>query len=89
MIYKSWSDRLAPYQVRSRVFGTRWRGLDPDQVYAFLGEVADEIARLEREATTSHAELVRVRQGLRLWKERHNGCRFTEPWLRMNSRRPQ
>ncbi|GAB3799799.1 DivIVA domain-containing protein [Micromonospora zhanjiangensis] len=86
MIYKSWSDRLAPHQVRSRVFGTRWRGLDPDQVYAYLGEVADEIARLEREATTSRAELVRVRQGLRQWKERHVGCRFTDPWPPVNNR---
>ncbi|GAB3815102.1 DivIVA domain-containing protein [Micromonospora zhanjiangensis] len=82
MIYKSWSDRLAPYQVRSRVLDTRWRGLDPQQVYAFLGEVADEIARLEREATTSRAELVRVRQ----WKERHIGCRFTDPWPTVSNR---
>jgi DivIVA domain-containing protein len=78
VIYQS-SGRLAPYQVRARLFGTRWRGLDPEQVYAYLGQVADELARLEREAVTSRTECERLKQGLRQWQARHVGCRFTDP----------
>jgi DivIVA domain-containing protein len=78
VIYRS-SGRLAPYQVRARLFGTRWRGLDPEEVYAYLGQVADELARLEREVTTSRTETERLKQGLRQWQARHVGCRFTDP----------
>jgi DivIVA domain-containing protein len=89
MIYRS-SGRLAPYQVRARLFGTRWRGLDPEQVYAYLGQVADELARLERGATTSRTETERLKQGLRQWQARHVGCRFTDPvWPPYRNRGPR
>jgi DivIVA domain-containing protein len=88
VIYRS-SGRLASYQVRARLFGTRWRGLDPEQVYAYLGQVADELARLEREAVTSRTEAERIREGLRQWKARHVGCRFNDPWPPVNHRGPR
>ncbi|MEE6259356.1 DivIVA domain-containing protein [Plantactinospora sonchi] len=79
MIYRA-GDRLGPHLVRAVTFGVRrWRGLDPDQVYAFLRRVADEMDRLHREVATARTEAERIRQGLRQWQSRHGGCRRTEP----------
>jgi DivIVA domain-containing protein len=84
------SARLASHQVRAREFGARWRGLDADEVYAFLGRVADEMARLEREVVTSRTECERLKQGLRQWQRRHIGCRFNDPvWLPRTNRGPR
>ncbi|MEH0827965.1 MULTISPECIES: DivIVA domain-containing protein [Micromonospora] len=74
MIYVT-GERVQAYQVRSAVFDTRWRGLDPAQVHDYLCRVADEMDRLHRELTTARTESERVRQALRQWQSRHNGCR--------------
>ncbi|MEU7758153.1 MULTISPECIES: cell division protein DivIVA [Micromonospora] len=74
MIYVT-GDRVQAYQVRSAVFDTRWRRLDPAQVHDYLCRVADEMDRLHRELTTARTESERVRQALRQWQSRHNGCR--------------
>ncbi|WP_018790860.1 DivIVA domain-containing protein [Salinispora arenicola] len=67
--------RLFSSQVRAATFARRrWRGLDPDQVYAYLDRVADELERLAREATTAHAEGELIRQALRQWQSRHADC---------------
>lgn len=79
LIYRS-GERIEPYQVRAATFSTRrWRGLDPDEVYAYLREVADEMDRLLREGTTARTETGRIREGLRQWRSRHVGCRFADP----------
>ncbi|MCT2276146.1 DivIVA domain-containing protein [Micromonospora chalcea] len=74
MIYVT-GDRVQAYQVRSAIFDTRWRGLDPVQVRDYLSRVADEMDRLHRELATARTESERVRQALRQWQSRHNGCR--------------
>lgn len=74
MIYVT-GERVQAYQVRSAFFDTRWRGLDPTQVHDYLCRVADEMDRLHRELTTARTESERVRQALRQWQSRHNGCR--------------
>jgi DivIVA domain-containing protein len=78
MIYRA-GERLGPYEVRAATFDTRWRGLDPDEVYAYLRQVADEMDRLLREAITAKTESSRIRQGLRQWQSRHVGCKFADP----------
>jgi DivIVA domain-containing protein len=84
MIYLS-GDRLCPHQVRGATFAPRWRGVDPDQVYAFLAQVADELDRLHRDLATARTETERMRQGLRQWQSRHVGCKFADPdWAPMN-----
>ncbi|WP_329929916.1 DivIVA domain-containing protein [Salinispora tropica] len=67
--------RLFSSQVRAATFARRrWRGLDPEQVYAYLDRVADELELLTREATTARAEGELIRQALRQWQSRHAGC---------------
>ncbi|WP_262281693.1 DivIVA domain-containing protein [Micromonospora sp. MA102] len=85
MIYVT-GERLHPHQIRAAGFDSRWRGLDPDQVHAYLNRFADELDRLHRELTTANTEAERVRQALRQWQSRHTGCRFTDPDWSPNSR---
>nr|MDT0659512.1 DivIVA domain-containing protein [Micromonospora sp. DSM 115978] len=72
-------DRPKPWQVRVVRFARRWRGLDPREVYAYLGEVADELDRLAGLAVRERVEAERLREGLRQWRQRHVGCRFNDP----------
>ncbi|MEU7970591.1 DivIVA domain-containing protein [Micromonospora sp. NPDC049089] len=70
--------RLLPQHVRAATFSVRrWRGLDPIQVYAYLGLLADELERLTRDLATANTEGERVRQALRQWQSRHTDCRHT------------
>ena len=80
MIYRA-GERLGAHLVRAATFVVRrWRGgLDPDEVYAYLRLVADEMDQLQREATTARTEVGRVREGLRQWQSRHVGCKFVDP----------
>ncbi|WP_018221625.1 DivIVA domain-containing protein [Salinispora pacifica] len=67
--------RLFSSQVRAATFARRrWRGLDPEQVYAYLDRAADELERLTREARTAHTEGELIRQALRQWQSRHADC---------------
>ncbi|MEU3454033.1 DivIVA domain-containing protein [Micromonospora sp. NPDC006766] len=79
MTYRA-AQRLLPQHVRAATFGTRrWRGLDPDQVYAYLDRVADELERLTRDLTTATTESERIRQALRQWRSRHADRRPCTP----------
>ncbi|WBB56971.1 DivIVA domain-containing protein [Verrucosispora sp. WMMD573] len=69
MIYLS-GERPLPQHARATTFDTRWRGLDPTQVYAYLNRLADELERLHRELTTANTEAERIRQALRQWQSR-------------------
>lgn len=67
--------RLFSSQVHAATFARRrWRGLDPEQVYAYLDRVADGLERLTREASTAHTEGELIRQALRQWQSRHADC---------------
>ncbi|MFI7606710.1 DivIVA domain-containing protein [Micromonospora sp. NPDC049366] len=83
MIYLT-GERLHPHDLRSAVFDTRWRGLDPDQVLDYLHRVADELERLHRELTTANTEAERTRQALRQWQSRYGSCQHAR-----NSRWPR
>ncbi|MFV2088813.1 DivIVA domain-containing protein [Micromonospora sp. LOL_021] len=67
------------WRVRAVRFSRRWRGLDPQEVYAYLHQVADELDRLAGLAAGERAEAERIREGLRQWRQRHVGCRFNDP----------
>ena len=82
--------RPVPPAIRAATFAVRRRGLDPDEVYAYLWQLADEIERLHRDLLTTRAESVRMREGLRQWRARHVGCRFTDPrWPKPINRGPR
>ena len=77
MIYRG-GEGLLPCQIRVTTFAARRRGLDPEQVYAFLGRVADELTRLHRELAPAETEAERIKQGLRQWQARQDGGRAAE-----------
>jgi cell division initiation protein len=49
--------KLSPTDIQRQVFGTRFRGFDPDEVRAFLAAVAEEMAALQREKDHVEQEL--------------------------------
>ncbi|MBF9134477.1 DivIVA domain-containing protein [Plantactinospora sp. S1510] len=77
--------RIPPSQV---TFGSRWRGLDPEEVYAYLGRLADELESALRAESAARAEAERNRQGLRQWQSRHARCWFVDPARRTPNRGP-
>ncbi|WP_434742915.1 DivIVA domain-containing protein [Micromonospora sp. SH-82] len=70
-VYRSWAYRpLRPWQVRSRTFTVRRRGLDPAEVAAFLDRVADDLAAAHAALAASRQETTQIRDALRQWQSR-------------------
>lgn len=66
--------RLVPRMIREARFrpAALWRrGVDPDEVYAFLERVADEVDVLVRDLANARTEGDRIRSALRDWQTRH------------------
>ncbi|GLH99237.1 DivIVA domain-containing protein [Phytohabitans aurantiacus] len=66
--------RLRPQDVRDATFAAASRrrgGLDPEQVYAFLRHVADEMSRLHQERDAAMTDAVRVKNALHQWQVQH------------------
>jgi len=61
---------LQPWQVRGRRFTITRRGLDPDEVAAFLDRVAHDLDRLHSELAISNDENQRIKDALRRWQSR-------------------
>ncbi|MDG4791450.1 DivIVA domain-containing protein [Micromonospora sp. WMMD1102] len=78
MIYRA-RRRIEPPQVRAATFGARWRGLDPEEVYAYLGRLADELEYLRQAENMARTEVERFRQALRQWQTRHARCWIVDP----------
>lgn len=87
-----WPDRFAvepmsPQSVRSRTFGRAAlgrRGLDPDEVFDFLDQVADELARREAREVRERNRANELTQALKAWKlelaeQRQAGQRAAAP----------
>ncbi|MEN3613856.1 DivIVA domain-containing protein [Plantactinospora sp. ZYX-F-223] len=79
---------VQPSQVRAATFRSRWRGLDPEQVYAYLRRLADELEGLRRAESAARAEAERIRQGLRQCQSRHARCWYVDPARRTPNRGP-
>ncbi|MEU9510196.1 DivIVA domain-containing protein [Micromonospora sp. NPDC048170] len=65
---------LLPWQVRERRFPpTRLgrRGLQPDEVYAFLDRAATDMADLHAALAESRRETGRIKDALRRWQSDH------------------
>lgn len=54
--------KLSPSDVQRQAFGRRLRGLDPDEVRAFLSAVAEEMAALQREKDEVEQQLRHLEQ---------------------------
>ncbi|MCF0092931.1 DivIVA domain-containing protein [Micromonospora sp. MH99] len=69
---------LLPWQVRERRFapvGLGRRGLNPDDVYAFLDRVAADMAAVYAALAESRLETARIKAGLRRRQADHAGAR--------------
>ncbi|MFI6265301.1 DivIVA domain-containing protein [Micromonospora sp. NPDC051006] len=65
---------LLPWQVRERRFaptGLGRRGLNPDDVYAFLDRVAVDMSALHTALAESRRETARIKDALRRWQADH------------------
>jgi len=56
--------------VRIQQFSGTRRGLDPDEVHAFLHRVADELSAVRAELARTRAENSRIKHALRDWQSR-------------------
>jgi cell division initiation protein len=53
--------KISPMDIQRQTFGQRFRGLDPDEVRAYLNIVAEEVAALQMERDRLDQELASVR----------------------------
>lgn len=67
---------IRPWQVRGRQFAITWRGLDPDEVAAFLDRVADDLDGVYAELASSREESARIKDALRRWQSNQASARY-------------
>ncbi len=68
---------LSPLEITQREFGRKFRGLDPEEVHAFLEEVAEEMTRLLHETGDRAAQIQRLEAEVRMHQEREESLRNT------------
>lgn len=59
--------KISPMDIQRQTFGRRMRGLDPDEVRAYLNIVAEEVAQIQMERDRLDQEV----QSLRVMVEEH------------------
>lgn len=69
--------RLSATDIRNAVFGKRMRGLDPDEVRAFLAGVADQLEQLERERLAAEGRAEALERELERYRTMDKGLRDT------------
>lgn len=67
---------LRPWQIRDRCFTIRRRGLDPDEIRAFLHRVADELTIAQTALAAVREENVRIKNALRDWQSAQAAQRY-------------
>jgi len=68
---------LSPRELTQREFGRKFRGLDEEEVHAFLEEVAEEMTRLLQESGERGAQIQRLEAEVRLHLDREESLRNT------------
>jgi len=69
--------KLTPLDIRKQEFKRTMRGLDPDEVEAFLSMVADELELLIREKNSLNDELIKLRTQLKDYQQVEHTLRDT------------
>jgi cell division initiation protein len=69
--------KLTPLDIRKQEFKRVLRGLDPDEVEAFLGMMADEFEMLIREKNQLNDELIKLRTQLQDYQQVESTLRDT------------
>lgn len=62
--------KISPMDIQRQAFGRRLRGLDADEVRAYLNIVAEEVATLQMERDRLHQEVQEVRSLLEEHRQR-------------------
>jgi cell division initiation protein len=62
--------KISPMDIQRQTFGRKVRGLDPDEVRAYLNIVAEEVAALQVERDRLHQEVQEVRSLLEEHRQR-------------------
>ncbi len=68
---------ISPLEIAQRDFGRKFRGFDPEEVQAFLEQVAEEMTRLIQENTDRAAQAQRLEAQLRAHEEREDTLKAT------------
>lgn len=68
---------LSPREITQREFGRKLRGLDPEEVHAFLEQIAEEMTRLLQEGAERAAQLQRLEAELKMHHDREESLRNT------------
>lgn len=68
---------LTPNDILQKRFGTAFRGAAPDEVYAFLRTIAEELETALREATTARSDLGRVEDQIEEFRHMETTLRNT------------
>ena len=62
--------KISPMDIQRQAFGRKVRGLDPDEVRAYLNIVAEEVAALQMERDRLHQEVQEVKSLLEEHRQR-------------------
>jgi cell division initiation protein len=68
---------ISPLEITQRDFGRKLRGLDPEEVRAFLEQVAEEMTRLLQQNTDQTSLAQRLEAQVRSFQEREDAVRNT------------
>jgi len=69
--------RIAPIDVTHKTFSKKMMGLDPQEVYDFLRDVADQMEEIVRERNRLNEEIVKKTQQMAEYIERDQALRAT------------
>ena len=62
--------KISPMDIQRQAFGRKMRGLDPDEVRAYLNIVAEEVAGLQMERDRLHHEVQEIKSLLEEHRQR-------------------
>jgi cell division initiation protein len=68
---------ISPLEITQREFGRKFRGLDPEEVHAYLEQLAEEMTRLIQESTDRAGQVQRLEGQLRAHEEREETLKAT------------
>ncbi|HVN77181.1 MAG TPA: DivIVA domain-containing protein [Thermoanaerobaculaceae bacterium] len=63
-------NRLTPLEIQRATFARRWRGLDPDAIRDFLGEIAEQLEEEARTRGELRAQVARLTQEVEEYRQR-------------------
>ncbi len=63
-------DRMTPLEIQRASFDRKWRGLDPEAVRSFLGEIAEQLEEEARMRGELRAQIARLTQEVEEYRQR-------------------